>query len=67
MNEPRLSTSGPRQMTQFFAQFFSPHVISKMSIVEHVWPNDSIFSSIFCRVKNRVKNRVALSGPYGMA
>ena len=34
-------------MTRFFTRFFHQHLISKLSIVEQVWPNDSIFHWTF--------------------
>ena len=38
---------GPSQSTRFFTRFFPQHLISKLSVVNQVWPNDSIFHSNF--------------------
>ena len=41
----------------FFTRFF----LSRSNFTRHrstMWPNDSIFHSIFCREKNQVKNRI---------
>ena len=45
-------TLGPGQTTRFFTRFFPQHLISMLSVVEHVWLNDSIFRSTFSRLFN---------------
>ena len=42
----------PGQTTRFFIRFCPQHFISKLCVVEHVWPKDSICARLFFQLFN---------------